>query len=340
MKTPPTQPYRSLIRKLLIFISSLILLESCDQVINEDVLPSGTKTFQLNGARMVAALNQKLSLKDMLANDKIGQTATLRIGQPANGFVMMDTATTTYKYVPEANFVGTDSIPYKVCQGGQCDSAVVVIEVKDSVAISDSCTLRAEGDWIIVQKDSNVRYPVYINDAVCGRFTIRLEGTPYFGTAYVDEQSRIVYTPKPGYAGLDKFQYSICQGATCSSTWAGISVEGETTDSTTVPPICPTQYAQADTLIVTVSRKDSASFTYNINVLANDVLCNSACTNFRVEIVTPPVAGSAVVGSDGKTIQYTAPRTPGITDQFKYRVCATCSGSQTCLDAPVYVSIE
>lgn len=325
-----------------IFLSLLLLsfffvtLVGCDKVVSDDVLPSNTKDLQLVGARLESVINQKLSLKNMLGNDVISQNAVVRLGKPANGFVVANGDSSGYTYVPKANFVGIDSIPYQICQGRNCDSSIVVVVIKDSV--DNSCKLQAQPDFITVANDSSTQYPVYINDVACGRFIIRLDGAPTHGTAFIDQQSRVVYTPTQGYLGADKVAYSICKGTDCSSSWVNISV---TARQDTATNYCTLQYAKADSVVARFAQSDTLRQEFTIDVFQNDVICNNSCTNLRIVITTPPAIGSAVVAANGRAILYTAPaNAESVSTQLRYKVCATCSNQQECVDAPVYIRLE
>ena len=317
---------------LLLFIGIQAVLSGCDQVVQEDVIPAGAGKFSLNPDYRTIAFNQKLSIKDVLQNDTIALAGSFQLSKPLYGFVEPN----SYHFVPRANFVGIDSLAYTVCIGDDCKSSYVLITVKDSLPSGAPCTLQANRDWVTTLRDSVLRYPVYINDEVCERFKVELPSQPVFGSAYVDEQMRVVYEPAPGFIGSDSVWYELRQGIISSAGgWLQIHVIPRANN---LPAYCTSQYARADTLIAPVSTDTTRQFV--IRVLDNDIICNNLCSNLKVEVISRDGPGEAVVTLDGRAIQYTAPNVGNSLTRLRYRVCASCSTQPVCLESQVYIRNE
>jgi hypothetical protein len=204
-------------------IVACVLLFSCDRVVENDVAPAGSFTPDIPATfRMEAGINQPVSLQTMVSGLSLKQSATLNIGEPSVGRVVADTATNEYTYVPKVNYEGTDSIPFVVQEGTRVDSGVVIIEVKE---ITSSCPITATPDYINAIENTVLTSPIYINDGFCGNIRLTLLSSPGNGTASLDDDFNLVYTPRQNYVGADSLSYRLCnETGACSSARIVIDV--------------------------------------------------------------------------------------------------------------------
>ena len=150
----------------------------------------------------------------MLANDS-DVDGTLDIGSvtvtvaPANGTVTVN-ADGTITYTPNANWFGTDTYTYQVCDDdGACDQATVTITVADvndpPVAVDDTDS---------TPEDTPVTTDVLANDSdVDGTLdigSVTVTVAPANGTVTVNADGTVTYTPNANWFGTDTYTYQVC----------------------------------------------------------------------------------------------------------------------------------
>ena len=261
---------------------------------------------------------------DVRANDLDPDTAdaladpTITV-PPTHGTAVVNGAGNVVYTPTPGTAVGTvDTLTYRVCDPGNgCATGQVSITVTNTdPAIAD--------DALATHFDTAVTVDVGANDAdpdgdALGPPTITVP--PTHGTATVDGQGRIVYTPTPGtvVGTTDHVTYRVCDAAGgCDTAVLAVSI-GDVAP-VAVDDLTTTHFDTARTVDVRANDTDADS----------DPLANPSIT-------VPPMHGTAVVTSDGK-IRYTpAPGTAvGTTDTLTYRVC---DPGNACADAVLSVTI-
>ncbi len=104
---------------------------------------------------------------DVVANDTdidgvIDPTTVVVVTAPANGSTSVDPVTGEVTYTPDANFNGTDSFTYEVCDDGMpvlCDTAIVTVIVDP---VNDPPV--ANDDTATIDEDTPVAIDVVAND--------------------------------------------------------------------------------------------------------------------------------------------------------------------------------
>ncbi|MBW2475584.1 MAG: tandem-95 repeat protein, partial [Deltaproteobacteria bacterium] len=137
--------------------------------------------------------------------------ATVTIVTPAtNGTVTVDPTTGDVTYTPDAEFNGSDSFVYEICDtGGLCDTATVTITVEPvndvPVAFADTGTT-AEDTALIV--------PVLANDSDIDGDVLTVISTtdPAGGTVTINPDGTLSYAPDADFSGTDTFEYTITDG--------------------------------------------------------------------------------------------------------------------------------
>ena len=169
---------------------------------------------------------------DVQANDNAGPanedqtlitTVTLA---PSNGTptINLDGSIT---YTPNANFNGSDSFTYKLCDSGSpilCDTAVVAVAVNP---VNDAPL--ATDDSATTDEDTAVTIDVAANDSDVENnldlASVSVFSSPSHGTAVPVGDGTIVYTPDPHFDGSDSFVYQICDTEPlCSTATVSITV--------------------------------------------------------------------------------------------------------------------
>ncbi|WP_171060576.1 Ig-like domain-containing protein [Poseidonocella sp. HB161398] len=164
----------------------------------------------------------------VLANDSDADGDGLRArlaAAPLHGTLTLN-GDGSFSYAPDADFHGSDSFTYRVTDGkGGTDLAtarLTVAPVNDAPLAADDTARTAEGAAVLVAVLGND------SDADGDALSVTLAGGPANGTAAVDAQWRILYTPAAGFAGTDSFGYRIAdgKGGTDTATVA-VTVGGE-----------------------------------------------------------------------------------------------------------------
>lgn len=239
---------------------------------------------------------------DVLANDSDvdGDSLTITaITTPTLGSVV-NNGDGTLTYAPAAEIAGTDSFSYTVDDGsGGTASALVTIEV---VSANDAPT--AVDDTAVVDEDASVIIAVLDNDSDIDGDTVLAAAVnaPANGTAVINGDGAIVYTPNANFNGSDSFSYTIDdgQGATDSAT---VTV--------TVNPVNDAPTANDD---IAATLEDAAVV---ITVLDNDEDIDN--DPLAVSITAAPVNGAVVANADG-TVTYTPATSYNGPDSFGYTI--------------------
>jgi hypothetical protein len=156
----------------------------------------------------------------VLANDVDvdGEALTVTgVTQGTKGAVILN-ANGTVSYVPAANTNGADAFTYTVRDGsGATDTATVTVSV---APVNDPPT--AANDAATTREDAAVTITVLANDSDVEGNALAVTGTstPAHGSAAVNANNTVTYTPATNFNGTDTFTYTIGdgQGGTASAT--------------------------------------------------------------------------------------------------------------------------
>ena len=253
---------------------------------------------------------------DVLANDTDPEGDPLSVQsvtQGASGSVTTDG--TNVRYTPNPGFTGSDTFTVTIQDGqGGTDSAAVTVFVavvnEGPIAVDDSAE---------TVEDTPVAVTVLTNDSDPDgdRIEVQSVASPVHGTV-VQNSTSVVYTPSPGYFGIDTFTYTIVDtiGATATAT------------------VIVTVIGENDAPIALDDSQETLEDTpVSIPVLSNDRDPDN--DPLGVESILQPSNGFAVV--DGAGILYTPD--PGFSgvDAFTYTVSDGQGGSDT---ARVTVTVD
>ncbi len=242
---------------------------------------------------------------DVLANDSDadGDALDLRSVTGGGQGTITVNADGTVTYTPNAGFVGTDTFTYVACDPHDaCGTGTVTVTVgmpNDPPQVTD--------DTFSVDEDGVLTANVLLNDSdpEGGALTITgITGGPTAGTATVNGDGTVTYTPAADWFGTDVFTYEVCDAS-------GACAEG--TVVVTVNPVQDAPDAQNDSV---VTGQDTA---VNIDVRANDTDVDGDEV-LAPAITVEPENGSAVVEADG-TVTYTPDAGFVGGDVFVYEVC-------------------
>ncbi len=157
---------------------------------------------------------------DVLTNDTDAdddQLMTAAVTQGTNGSVTIN-ADNTLSYSPKANFYGTDSFTYTVCDGkGGTDTATVNVKVK---AVNDAPT--ANDDIVTTQEDKPVSIRLKGNDPDGDSLSYSLVKGPSHGSLS-GTAPKLLYSPKVNFNGSDSFTFKVSD-KTADSAVATVSI--------------------------------------------------------------------------------------------------------------------
>jgi large repetitive protein len=281
--------------------------DSDDANITVTVLPEGvTNHIPVANADIANTIVNTAVDINILANDAGLEDGFGSISISANpkfGSVTVN-ANRTITYTPGAWFVGNDSFIYRLADiHGDNDTALVTINITER----PSAIPVANDDKRGASFNTPVTVDVLINDTGLEdepiRVTIETIPDPLKGTAVVNADNTILFTPATGYIGFAAFQYRV-----------------EDKDG------------EWDTAIVTINVKAGINFVpaavddnavttentaVNVNILANDSDLDDGIG--EVTVFSMPQHGSIIVNAD-YSITYTPSAWYVGSDVFEYMI--------------------
>ncbi len=128
---------------------------------------------------------------------------------PQNGTVEILSDSLCFVYTPNQSFIGNDTFCIIACDTlGYCDTSVVIITVVDPLiqAVDEPCDL----DTAYLNSPITIR--VLDNDIlpVAADTTVSLITLPVSGTAVVNPDNSVTYTPNNNFEGGELFSYLVC----------------------------------------------------------------------------------------------------------------------------------
>ncbi|MCB8978743.1 MAG: tandem-95 repeat protein [Ardenticatenaceae bacterium] len=246
----------------------------------------------------------------VLANDSDieGDSLTITaVSSPGNGNAVSNGVEITY--TPDANFNGSDSFTYTISDGnGGSDTAVVNLTI---TTVNDDPT--AVDDTPVTPEDTAITFSPLVNDSdVDGDpITIVSISIANNGSAVLNPDQTVTYTPDANFAGSDSFSYTIEDDQGGSAT-AKIMVV-----------VLPTNDAPVAVNDSAVLPEDG---TVVIDVLANDSDVEN--DTLTVTSLTSPANGVAIINLD-YTITYTPTANFFGADSFSYTIDDGNGGTAT-----------
>ncbi|HRO76071.1 MAG TPA: Ig-like domain-containing protein, partial [Crocinitomicaceae bacterium] len=224
----------------------------------------------------------------------------------SNGNTTVNPGDSTITYTPNTGFTGRDTIVVEVCNASS-------VCVNDTIFIS---VIDVENENVTTDKDVAVTTPVITDNDTFNGGTLTVSGTPVKdgsnGTAVVNVDGSVTYTPATGFTGKDTVIVSVCDGSVCLPDTIFITVAGISNESTSTPKDTP----------VTVDVTDNDDFGGDTPVIGG--------------VVTPPTNGGVVVNPGDTTITYTP--TPGFTGRDTV-VVSVCDAANVCVNDTIFIHV-
>jgi hypothetical protein len=161
---------------------------------------------------------------DVLGNDgdpDLDPLTVVSVGTPAHGTAVLE-VDRTVTYTPGPNFHGTDGFLYVIRDpGGLTASATVTVTV---TPVNDAPV--ASPDSAATPESTPVTVGVLANDQDVDGDPLQVTavGTPGHGTAVLEPDQTVTYTPAPGFNGTDAFGYTVSDGALSASATVTVAV--------------------------------------------------------------------------------------------------------------------
>lgn len=216
------------------------------------------------------------------------------------------------RYTPTTGFLGKDSFTYTMRDDGNKSSTAII----DITVVAGAIT--AVNDPISVQQGSSVTFNPASNDTGgVGALRVSAVGTPSHGTAVINSNNTITYTPDSAYTGTDTFTYIVTDEVSTANGLVTATVSAT---------------ASANAVDDSVSTRKGVAI--DVAVLDNDTP-----TGVRVDaVVTQPANGQATVKTGNTLITYTPKAGFTGNDSFTYR--AKLASNNTTDTATVRVNVR
>jgi uncharacterized repeat protein (TIGR01451 family) len=219
-----------------------------------------------------------------------------------------------FDYTPDGSFTGVDTFTIRGCDNAEspaCASGTVSVVVAP-LAVDDAAT---------TGRDVPVSIAILTNDVGNVDGGPFVDEQPVHGVATPDGEN-MIYSPAPGFVGVDTFTYRICSRPLTVCGTAAVNVE------VTAPPANHPPVA-ADTAV-----SGPADAPVGGHVTASDPDQGQQLT---ASLASAPSSGTATVEADG-AFTFTPPPNVAGTVSFTVRVCDDFS-PPACDTATVTVSI-
>ncbi len=253
------------------------------------------------------------------------QTLTISaVSAPVGGTVAIQG--TDVVFTPTANYNGPASFSFTVTDNGTTNGAAdpksvtrtasfTITPVNDAANAVDDAVTISEGQVIDIavtanDRDVDVNPPTGTAGQLQAGTTVAIVTAPLAtqGTAVVNANGTIKFTPAAGFFGVATFTYQL-DDHNSPNNLSNIATVSVTVTELNDPPV-----ANNDT--ATTAEDTSVA----IDALANDTDPDTAKANWSVTIVTPPQHGTAVFNTTTRKIDYTPAADYNGPDSFTYKV--------------------
>ncbi|WP_269815496.1 Ig-like domain-containing protein [Algibacillus agarilyticus] len=213
------------------------------------------------------------------------------------------------EYLPSNNYSGNDVLTYTIKDSDDLESNIATVNLT-VLAVNDAPLANNDGP-ITLNEDGVVTIDVLSNDSdvdgTLDETQVTITTAPLFGTAVVNSDGTVTYTPNKNVNGSDSFTYSVVDDQ-------GLAVENDATVEIQITPVNDAPTATNDTDIL--FDEDTVAI---INLINNDSDIDSNLDNTSIKIVTQAQLGVVTINDDG-TITYTPDSNENGADTFTYTV--------------------
>jgi len=290
---------------------------ACDQAtVTITVTPTNDTPVAEDDAETVA--EDGVLNASVVGNDDApdGELPTL-VSSTSNGTLVFN-PDGTYTYTPNADFNGTDSFVYEVCDDVApfaCDQATVTITVTPT-----NDTPVAEDDSETVVEDGTLSASVNGNDTAPDGELPTLVSSTTNGTLIFNPDGTYTYTPDPNFNGTDSFVYEICDDA-------DLTICDPATVTIIVTPVND----------IPLAADDNETTPEDVSITSTVINNDTAPDGELPTLVSNPPNGSLTFNPDG-TYTYTPNANFNGVDIFVYEICDDLTPT-VCDQATVTITI-
>ena len=237
-----------------------------------------------------------------------GNTMIAIIGNiPDYGTATLDT-NITLTYTPHRDFVGTDYVRIIVCSNSGCDTTIFYISVIESISKAPE----ANDDNVTLAKNTSVTVNFLFNDSDNGSPILHSD-IMYLerGTATMNSNNTLTYTPPKDFVGTDRLDYRICNTIFCDTASIYFTITNVIDNPIKHAPVAINDYFITDENIPLSNTVASNDFDED-----NDLKINS----FKVLKTTKN--GVLILKEEGSFL-YTPEQNFVGSDTASYTVCDT-----------------
>jgi gliding motility-associated-like protein len=275
---------------------------------------------------------------DVLNNDSDSDGNLLAAGMsiisaPSNGNVNIN-ANGSITYTPNTNYFGTDIFVYEICDDGtplpaacgEAEVRVEVLPVNDAPVLVDDLAEVNEDNSVIIEVLENDSDP----DGNLDLTSLIITSFPVNGTAVVNMDGSITYTPAPNFNGNDAFNYQICDlgsPAPVICVEAGVDI--------VIQPVNDLPNAEDD-----LAEMDEDAGSINIDILSNDSDIDGNLLASGLNITEMPENGTITINPNG-TVTYTPNENFNGEEIIEYQICDDGTPlPATCDEAELIITIH
>jgi len=291
----------------------------------------------------------------VLANDSPGpvnendQELTIKsLTAPAHGSALIS-GNGSITYTPNADYNGSDSFSYTVCDNGttrggadsQCTSATVELTVTE---VNDAPV--PESDSLTTAEDTSATLNVVANDSpgpsneLSQTLKITAVSGPAHGAASISDEKTITYTPADDYNGADSFTYTVCDNG--KTNGADKTECSEATVTINVSEVNDSPIANQDSK--TTAEDTALSFPWS-DLITNDSSgpVNESGQTLTVTSVSSTSDTRGSISLEGGFVRFSPAANFYGSTSFDYTVCdnGTTEGvtKQLCTTGKVHVMV-
>ncbi|NOX43228.1 MAG: tandem-95 repeat protein [Gammaproteobacteria bacterium] len=266
-------------------------------------------------------INVTVTTDNVFLNDSDPDNDTLAISTfgavSVEGGQVQDNVNGTFTYTPPLNFIGTDAFSYSITDGNGGTASTTV-----RIAVNANIIPVANDDLVQSNPNTSITITTLLqNDIVPPGKTLSVisvnGNTEFGGTAILNANNTVTYTPPSGFTGIDSFAYSISDGTAVSNALVRVDINEQ--------PV-----AVSDSVYTYVDITGDTG-----NVLINDIDTNDDALTISSFDVASAQAGSVSYNGDG-TFTYVPPDQFEGSDSFDYIIQDGRGGSGA---ATVFINV-
>lgn len=257
-------------------------------------------------------LNGNVTFNDVEGD---GDALTVTLGTDVTNGTLTLNSDGSFTYIPNTDYIGSDSFTYTLCDIDACDEATVIIDVQipndAPVAVDDNYT---------TNEDTQLNGNVGDNDtdADGDPLTFNLVTSTTNGTLIFTIDGTFSYTPNAEFFGTDSFTYTVCDDLNeCDEALVTI----------TVTQVIDPHTAVDDYLTTLINTAVSA------NVLDNDL--NPEGLALSAFVANGPFNGNATLNANGNLIYTPDANFVGLDSIIYF----ACNNLGECPQAVVYINV-